>query len=48
MSNDALNNFLQGLLEKDGSLGDEDDYIDDLGAVQDEKLDRKNGARGSC
>jgi hypothetical protein len=41
MSNNALNTFFQGLLDKDGSFSDEDDYIDDLGAVDDEKLDRK-------
>ncbi len=41
MPNDAPNTFLQGLFDKDGPLGDEGDSIDDLGAVDDEKLDRK-------
>ena len=39
MSNDDLNAFWQGLVDEDGFWGeDEDDYIDDDGAVDDEKL----------
>ena len=40
ISNDVLNAFQQGLVDEDGSLrGDEDDCIDDNGAVDDEKLE---------
>ena len=40
MSNDALNAFFQGLVDEDGSLlGDEDDVVDDDGAVNDDKLE---------
>ena len=43
MSNDILNAaflFLQGLLDEDGSMiGEEDDCIDDDGAVNDDKLE---------
>ncbi len=40
MSNDALNAFYQVLLDEDGSLlGEEDDCIDDNGAVDDDKLE---------
>ena len=40
MSNSALNGFCQGLLDKDGSLvvGDEDDFINDNRAVDNDKL----------
>ena len=39
MSNDILNAFLQGFLDKDGVLEDVDDFIDDDGAVDDDKRD---------
>ena len=40
MSNDILNAFLQGLLDEDGSMiGEEDDCIDDNGAVDDDKIE---------
>jgi hypothetical protein len=39
-SNDVLNSFLQGLLDEDDSMiGEEDDCIDDDGAVDDDKLE---------
>ena len=38
-SNDVLNAFLQGFLDEDGSMiGEEDDCINDDGAVDDDKL----------
>ena len=42
MSDNALNGFYQGLLDKDGSLvvGDEDDFIDDDRAVDNDKLEQ--------
>ena len=39
MENDALNAFCEVLLDEDGYLGDEDDFIDDDGAVDDDKLE---------
>ena len=41
MSNDILNAFFQGFLDEDGSLivGEEDDCIDNDGAVDDDKLE---------
>ena len=40
MSNNALNAFYQGLLDDDGCLlGEEDDWIDNDGAVDDDKLE---------
>ena len=42
MSNDDLNAFWEGLADKDGFWGeDEDDYIDDDGAVNDDDLDEQ-------
>ncbi|KAI2513546.1 hypothetical protein MHU86_686 [Fragilaria crotonensis] len=38
-TNDALNAFYEGLLDEDGYLGNEDDCIDDDGAVDDDKLE---------
>jgi hypothetical protein len=39
-SNDVLNAFLQGFLDEDGSMiGEEDDCIDDDGAVDGDKLE---------
>jgi hypothetical protein len=39
MLNDVLNAFFEGLLDKDGVLGEEGEYIDDSGgAVDDDKL----------
>ena len=37
MSNHTLNAFLQGLLDKDDVLGEEEGCIDDDGAVDDDK-----------
>jgi hypothetical protein len=37
MSNHVLNEFYQRLLEEDGVLGEECDYIDDSGAIDDDK-----------
>ena len=39
MSNDILNAFLHGLLDRDDGLGEEEGYIDDDGTVDDDKRD---------
>jgi hypothetical protein len=38
-TNDALNAFYEGFLDEDGYFGNEDDCIDDDGAVDDDKLE---------
>jgi hypothetical protein len=47
MENDApLNAFYEGLLDENGYLGDDDNYIDDDGTVDDDKRSRRQQMRG--